>query len=78
MWLEVIRDIHAAVALYQSLGFEVRHGLCGYLDAQAASESSILQEYDVLALTRRAGAEINGQLPWLMDRSPSAPSRAGR
>ena len=47
---------------------EVRHGLCGYLSAQAASEeSSVLQEYDVLALTRRAGAEINGQLPWLMD-----------
>lgn len=68
MWLEVIRDNHAAVALYHSLGFEVRYGLCGYLSAQTASEeSSVLQEYDVLALARRAGAEINGQLPWLMD-----------
>ncbi|EMT5710568.1 GNAT family N-acetyltransferase [Klebsiella oxytoca] len=68
MWLEVIRDNHAAVALYHSLGFEVRYGLCGYLSAQTASEeSSVLQEYDVLALTRRAGAELNGQLPWLMD-----------
>jgi ribosomal protein S18 acetylase RimI-like enzyme len=31
--LEVIRDNHAAVALYQSLGFTRRYGLCGYLSS---------------------------------------------
>ncbi|VUS46537.1 GNAT family N-acetyltransferase [Klebsiella spallanzanii] len=68
MWLEVIRENHAAMALYQSLGFEVRHGLCGYLSSQAGSdEPPILQDCDVLALTRRASAEVNGHLPWLMD-----------
>lgn len=68
MWLEAIRENHAAVALYQSLGFRVRHGLCGYLSAQPEGEGGpALQPYDVLALTRRAGAEINGRLPWLMD-----------
>lgn len=68
MWLEVIRNNYAAVALYQSLGFRVRHGLCGYLSAQPEGEGgSALEQCDVLALTRRAGAEINGRLPWLMD-----------
>lgn len=68
MWLEAIRENHAAVALYQSLGFRVRHGLCGYLSAQPEGEGGpALQPYDVLALTRRARAEINGRLPWLMD-----------
>ncbi len=40
MWLEVIRDNHRAVALYQSLGFTVRHGLCGYLSAGKRSRVS--------------------------------------
>jgi ribosomal protein S18 acetylase RimI-like enzyme len=30
-YVEVIRDNHAAVALYQTLGFTRRYGLCGYL-----------------------------------------------
>jgi hypothetical protein len=30
----VIRDNHVAVALYQSLGFTRRYGLCGYLSAE--------------------------------------------
>lgn len=68
MWLEVIRENHAALALYQSLGFEVRQGLCGYLSSLTGSEKvSVLQECGILALTRRAGAEVNGELPWLMD-----------
>ena len=68
MWLEVLRQNHAAVALYQSLGFEVRSGLCGYLSSLTGSdEPPVLQDCDVLALTRRAGAEVNGQLPWLVD-----------
>ncbi len=68
MWLEVIRENHVAVALYQSLGFEVRHGLCGHLSSQTVSEGpSLLQGYDVLTLMRRAGTEVNGQLPRLMD-----------
>ena len=31
---EVIRDNHAAVALYQPLGFTRRYGLCGYLSTE--------------------------------------------
>ncbi len=34
VFLEVIRDNHAAVALYQSLGFTRRYGLCGYLSTE--------------------------------------------
>lgn len=34
VYLEVIRDNHAAVALYQSLGFTRRYGLCGYLSTE--------------------------------------------
>nr|VXZ88996.1 Acetyltransferase (GNAT) family [Klebsiella pneumoniae] len=30
----MIRDNHAAVALYQSLGFTRRYGLCGYLSTE--------------------------------------------
>jgi ribosomal protein S18 acetylase RimI-like enzyme len=68
MWLEVIRDNHSAVALYQSLGFEVRHGLCGYVSKEQAREhESTLADYDLLNLMRHAGAELGGQLPWLLD-----------
>lgn len=68
MWLEVIRDNHRAVALYQSLGFTVRHGLCGYLSAgQAEPRESSLDEYDLLSLLRHASLELEGQLPWLLD-----------
>ncbi|HHG8771276.1 TPA: GNAT family N-acetyltransferase [Raoultella planticola] len=68
MWLEVIRENSAAVALYQSLGFVVRHGLCGYLSSPPQGEiTPVLEACDVLTLVRRAGAEINGRLPWLMD-----------
>ncbi|HBV6390857.1 TPA: GNAT family N-acetyltransferase [Klebsiella aerogenes] len=68
MWLEVIRDNHRAVALYQSLGFTVRHGLCGYLSAaQADPRESTLEDYDLLSLLRHASLEQEGQLPWLLD-----------
>ncbi|MBC5089557.1 GNAT family N-acetyltransferase [Klebsiella quasipneumoniae] len=66
--LEVIRDNHAAVALYQSLGFTRRYGLCGYLSAEPlAAAPGVLQPYPILALLRRAVEESNSQLPWLMD-----------
>ena len=67
MWLEVIRENYAAVALYQSLGFVVHHGLCGFVSTRAEDTAAALEEGDVLPLLRRAGAEINGRLPWLMD-----------
>ncbi|QNK06165.1 GNAT family N-acetyltransferase [Enterobacter sp. JUb54] len=68
MWLEVIRDNLAAVALYQALGFTVRHGLCGFVSTQPQNESAAgLAVCDDLALIRKAGAEVNGRLPWLMD-----------
>ncbi len=66
--LEVIRDNHVAVALYQSLGFTRRHGLCGYLSAERqAAAPGVLQHYPTLALLRRIVEESNSQLPWLMD-----------
>lgn len=66
--LEVIRDNHADVALYQSLGFTRRYGLCGYLSAEPlAAAPGVLQPYPILALLRRAVEESNSQLPWLMD-----------
>jgi hypothetical protein len=63
-FLEVIRDNHAAVALYQSLGFTRRYGLCGYLSAEPqAAAPGVLQPYPTLALLRRAVEESNSQLP---------------
>ncbi len=45
---EVIRDNHAAVALYQSLGFTRRYGLCGYLSAEPlAAAPGVLQPYPI-------------------------------
>ena len=68
VFLEVIRDNHVAVALYQSLGFTRRYGLCGYLSAEPqAAAPGVLQPYPTLALLRRAVEESNSQLPWLMD-----------
>lgn len=47
--LEVIRDNHVAVALYQSLGFTRRYGLCGYLSAEPqAAAPGVLQPYPTL------------------------------
>lgn len=66
--LEVIRDNHAAVALYQTLGFTRRYGLCGYLSNEPlAPVPGVLQLYPTLALLRRAIDESNSQLPWLLD-----------
>ncbi len=51
---EVIRDNHAAVALYQSLGFTRRYGLCGYLSTELlAPVPGVLQLYPTLSLLRR-------------------------
>lgn len=67
MWLEVIRQNPVGVALYQSLGFEVRRGLCGFVSAPQSAPEGVLQNADVLALVRRAGAETGGDLPWVLD-----------
>ncbi|MDD1200878.1 GNAT family N-acetyltransferase [Klebsiella pneumoniae] len=68
VFLEVIRDNHAAVALYQSLGFTRRYGLCGYLSTELlAPVPGVLQLYPTLSLLRRAIEESNSQLPWLLD-----------
>ncbi len=72
--LEVIRDNHAAVALYQTLGFTRRYGLCGYLSNEPlAPVPGVLQLYPTLALLRRAIDESNSQLPGCWIRSPSPP-----
>ncbi|HBR7689918.1 TPA: GNAT family N-acetyltransferase [Klebsiella pneumoniae] len=68
VFLEVIRDNHAAVALYQSLGFTRRYGLCGYLSTELLPPvPGVLQLYPTLSLLRRAIEESNSQLPWLLD-----------
>ena len=60
----MIRDNHAAVALYQSLGFTRRYGLCGYLSAEPlAAAPGVLQPYPIPALLRRAVEESNSQPP---------------
>jgi hypothetical protein len=66
MWLEVIRENYAAVALYQSLGFVVHHGLCGFVSTGRRIPRRRWKR-GMCSLLRRAGAEINGRLPWLMD-----------
>ena len=69
---EVIRDNHAAVALYQSLGFTRRYGLCGYLSTELlAPVPGVLQLYPTLSLLRRAIEESNSQLPGCWIRLPS-------
>ncbi|MBM5569815.1 GNAT family N-acetyltransferase, partial [Klebsiella quasipneumoniae] len=68
VFLEVIRDNHVAVALYQSLGFTRRYGLCGYLSTELLPPvPGVLQLYPTLSLLRRAIEESNSQLPWLLD-----------
>lgn len=58
----------AIVALYQSLGFTRRYGLCGYLSTELlAPVPGVLQLYPTLSLLRRAIEESNSQLPWLLD-----------
>jgi ribosomal protein S18 acetylase RimI-like enzyme len=78
VFLEVIRDNHAAVALYQSLGFTRRYGLCGYLSTELLPVPGVLQLYPTLSLLRRAIEESNSQLPGCWIRLPSPPAMSGR
>jgi len=79
MWLEVMSDNHAGIALYHALGFATVQPLFGYQGrADVAEENCTLQERDPLEVVRSAISECHDRLPWQVDplTAVSLPARA--
>ena len=78
VFLEVIRDNHAAVALYQSLGFTRRYGLCGYLSTELLPPvPGVLQLYPTLSLDPLTFATLPCQVVTLEQRAFAVLTTAG-
>ncbi|MGY5958583.1 GNAT family N-acetyltransferase [Kosakonia sp. BK9b] len=68
LWLEVLSDNHAGVALYHALGFATVQPLLGFQGGeQGAAETAPLVALDPLSVVRKAVGESYPRLPWQVD-----------
>lgn len=68
MWLEVISDNHAGIALYHALGFVTVQPLFGYQGrADVSEDRCTLQQCEPLAIVRSAISACDERLPWQVD-----------